>query len=71
MNTIALLTMVFLPATFVATFFSMGIFQFSGGAEGGLRVAGQWWIYPAVTVPLTVAVVVTWTTWLKWKGKRV
>ncbi|KAI0539599.1 hypothetical protein GGR58DRAFT_227864 [Xylaria digitata] len=47
MKAIALLTMIFLPATFVATFFSMTLVEL--GPNYG-------WLYPSVTIPLTITV---------------
>ncbi|KAF2964632.1 hypothetical protein GQX73_g8948 [Xylaria multiplex] len=47
MKAIALLTMIFLPATFVATFFSMTLVEL-GPSYG--------WLYPSVTIPLTITV---------------
>jgi len=35
-----------------------------------LKVAGDWWIYIAVTLPLTLLVVVVWTGWLRWERHR-
>ena len=60
MKTIAAVTMVFLPGTFVATFFSMGFFHFGSGDDLYLTVAPQWWLYVAVTLPLTIAVLTFW-----------
>jgi hypothetical protein len=53
MKTISWLTMVFLPATFVATFFSMGFFQFHQDSKNhvNISVAPEWWLYLAVTLP--------------------
>ncbi|KAI8965303.1 hypothetical protein F5Y11DRAFT_344746 [Daldinia sp. FL1419] len=48
MKSIAVVTMIFLPGTFVATLFSMSIFDLSS------RYA---WLYPCVTIPLTVVIV--------------
>lgn len=72
MKTIAWLTMVFLPATFVATFFSMGVFQFNPDSKksGHLSVASEWWLYLAVTLPLTVVVLGLWNGWVWWKEKN-
>ncbi|KAI1468744.1 uncharacterized protein F4812DRAFT_424529 [Daldinia caldariorum] len=48
MKTIAVVTMVFLPATFVATLFSMTFFDLNSSYA---------WLYPCVTIPLTVLVI--------------
>lgn len=56
MRGIAFVTMVFLPATFVATFFSMSSF---GAEQSTLVMLPGIWVYPAVTLPLT-AVIALW-----------
>ncbi|ENH62937.1 hypothetical protein FOC1_g10006403 [Fusarium oxysporum f. sp. cubense race 1] len=56
MITIAKLTMFYLPATFVATLFSMGIFNFDfdDGKNGRLYISSQWWLYIIFAIPLTL-----------------
>lgn len=62
MRTIAIITMIFLPATAVATFFSMAMFNWNSGNGGGL--ASHWlWIYFVVTIPLTGLVMAAWWRW--------
>ena len=62
MRTIAVLTMVLLPGTAVASLFSMGMFNWS--ANDGARIASKWtWIYFVVTIPLTVAILAAWWIW--------
>ncbi|PNP60642.1 hypothetical protein FNYG_14626 [Fusarium nygamai] len=64
MKAIGLLTMVFLPATFIATLFAMPIFQWN--AEPGTSVVSdRFWVYWAVTLPLTAIVVLVWLAWLR------
>ncbi|KAI1271356.1 hypothetical protein F5Y07DRAFT_392801 [Xylaria sp. FL0933] len=67
MKSIALLTMVFLPATFVATLFSMGIFEWKGMHGEILSVSPYIWLYIAVTVVITS---VTLGTWYLWAARR-
>ena len=50
MNTIAAVTMAFLPGTFVASFFAMPMFDWSAPAGDNLRKS-SFWIYWAVTLP--------------------
>ncbi|KAL8705422.1 MAG: hypothetical protein Q9201_001446 [Fulgogasparrea decipioides] len=57
MKTIAALTMVFLPATFVATLFGMVFFNTDPGSGSGFRVNAWWWVYLAATIPLTMLTV--------------
>ncbi|WAO92362.1 Hypothetical protein NCS54_00986800 [Fusarium falciforme] len=56
MITIAKLTMFYLPSTFVATLFSMGIFNFDfdNGKSGRLYMSSQWWLYIIFAMPLTL-----------------
>ncbi|KAL8371503.1 hypothetical protein RB595_001341 [Gaeumannomyces hyphopodioides] len=62
MKTLSLLGAVFLPATFLASVFSMTFFDFKA-QEGQPVVAESLWIYFALTVPLTLAIVVSWLVW--------
>ncbi|VTT61680.1 unnamed protein product [Fusarium fujikuroi] len=56
MITIAKLTMLYLPPTFIATLFSMGIFNFdfNDGKNGRLVMSSQWWMYIIFAIPLTL-----------------
>ncbi|KAI7763765.1 hypothetical protein LZL87_011622 [Fusarium oxysporum] len=58
MITIAKLTMLYLPSTFVATLFSMGIsnFDFDNGKNGRLVMSSQWWMYIIFAIPLTLGI---------------
>lgn len=51
MRRIAFVTIIFLPPTFLATFFSMSFFHVS---EGHLTVSSWIWLYVVCTLPLTV-----------------
>ncbi|KAJ5993563.1 hypothetical protein N7451_009287 [Penicillium sp. IBT 35674x] len=61
MNAIAALTMVFLPGTFAGTVVGAGVF---GGAIG----EKVWLIWAAITIPLTLLVILCW--WLYRKTKH-
>lgn len=61
MNAIAALTMVFLPGTFTATVVQAGVFG------NGLRDKA-WLIWVTTTVPLTIAVMISW--WLYQRAKE-
>ncbi|WEW59164.1 hypothetical protein PRK78_004633 [Emydomyces testavorans] len=84
MSTIAIVTMIFLPGTFVAvrdeatsllipTFAANGFLgtNLVGGPNApdnkprGTRilVSSQWWIFPAVTIPLTLLTLLIWYSW--------
>ena len=51
MRRIAFITIVFLPATFMATFFSMAFFHTD---QEALLMSNWIWLYFAITVPITL-----------------
>ncbi|KAF9633702.1 hypothetical protein BFW01_g4596 [Lasiodiplodia theobromae] len=61
MKTIAVLTTVFLPGTFIATVFGMPMVEYK---------PAQFWIYLAIAIPLTVVVMIIWATWMLWIERR-
>ncbi|KAF2836599.1 hypothetical protein M501DRAFT_996812 [Patellaria atrata CBS 101060] len=89
MKTLAFLTTLFLPGTYVATIFSTGMFnwhidsdsqqtatdrasnsQFSSAGIGAdsppmreKTISHMFWVYWAITVPLTILVAVGWRVW--------
>ena len=70
MRTIAIMTIVLLPGTAVASVFSMGMFNWN--SEGGDHIASKWlWIYFVVTVPLTVLILGVWWEWNRRSQGRV
>ena len=62
MKTIAVMTMLFLPATFVSSLFGTNFFalQVSGSGSTTLHVSELWWIYVVSAVPLTLVVYLSW-----------
>ena len=73
MKTISILGIVYLPGTFVATLFSINVFDW-GGADGkessSLTVAPSIWIYWAITVPLTIGTFLCWILWSKRENQK-
>ncbi|GFF40474.1 hypothetical protein IFM46972_06226 [Aspergillus udagawae] len=59
MNAIAALTMVFLPGTFIATILSAGTSN-GGRDNAGFDSISVWWLWAAITVPLTLVVMSSW-----------
>ncbi len=59
MKTIAILTMVFLPGTAVASFFSITMFNWNANPGQGV-VNGYIWVYFVLAVPLTAIVLAIW-----------
>ncbi|KAK8030942.1 hypothetical protein PG990_000676 [Apiospora arundinis] len=68
MRSIAVLTMAFLPGTFVATVFSMNFFDWQGGAEGIL--SPYIWIFVVVVFVLTALTLAIWRFWTASEGTR-
>jgi len=60
MITLAAVTMIFLPGTFISAILSTTVFDY--GHEG-LQVSQQWWILLVTTIPLTVVVFLGWLWW--------
>lgn len=62
MKAIAVVTVIFLPATFLATVFSMGIFNWQAGeAANNPTIVSKWlWLYFVLSVVLTVIVIAVW-----------
>jgi hypothetical protein len=63
MKSLSLLGAVFLPATYLASLFSMTFFNFQN--SDGPSVSSDLWIYFVITVPLTVLIVLFWRWWDK------
>lgn len=62
MKAIALLTLIFLPMTGVASLFDTPFFE---ADDRHIRVSSSFWIFWVVTICLTVALVVSWLWWYK------
>ncbi|KAL2257677.1 hypothetical protein VTK26DRAFT_9320 [Humicola hyalothermophila] len=62
MTSITLLTILFFPATFVATFFSTTFFTFA--EDGSWAMNDMHWLYWATTIPATIVVLSAWYLWL-------
>ncbi|KAI9800880.1 MAG: hypothetical protein M1825_003663 [Sarcosagium campestre] len=64
MKSIAVVTIVFLPGTFVSTLFSMPMFDWQN-KSGKLVVSRRFYIYWAITVPLTIVTILIWVMWMR------
>jgi len=62
-TSIAVITMIFLPATAVATFFSMAMINADG--NGTVAPSPSFWVYFAVVIPLTSVILLGWYLWVK------
>lgn len=66
MKTISILGVVFLPSTFVATFFSMDMFNWDftdSGKASSSTVSPKIWIYFVTALPLTIITLLVWLLW--------
>ncbi|SPO02354.1 uncharacterized protein DNG_05027 [Cephalotrichum gorgonifer] len=66
MKALAVITMTFLPATFVSSVFSTPFFQVDqapGDEPASLTVSNHFWIYWALAIPLSI---LTFGSWLIW-----
>lgn len=68
MKMIAIVTMIYLPGTFVATAFSMGIFEWSANSSD--VVNPRIWVYFLFTGILTILTVGGFLGWMWWQERR-
>ncbi|KAL2844546.1 hypothetical protein BJY01DRAFT_263842 [Aspergillus pseudoustus] len=64
---VTLVTLIYLPASFVSTLLGMNLFDF--GDEGNLEISHHFWIFIVLAVPLTVLTVGSWY-WLKRRRQK-
>ncbi|EJD41572.1 hypothetical protein AURDEDRAFT_169469 [Auricularia subglabra TFB-10046 SS5] len=71
MKTITVVTLVYLPATFVSTLLSMGIFEFgvSNSEDGRIRIAREGWVFLAISLPLTALTLGLAFLWKQYKER--
>jgi len=67
MKTISLLGVIFFPGAYLASVFSMTFFNFQ---DPGPVVDGRFWIYWAITIPITALIVGIWYVWEKKRERR-
>ena len=73
MKTIALLTVVFLPGTFVSGFFGSNLFavQTTNSGKEIFRRTSIWWCWFIITVPLTIVTLAWYYFWVvQWQKKE-
>lgn len=68
MKTIAVVTLVFLPATFVSAVFSTGIWNFhaSEPQDHPKTVSKHGWVYLLVCILSTSLTILSWVCWYRW-----
>ncbi|KAF7899536.1 hypothetical protein EAF00_003872 [Botryotinia globosa] len=65
MKTIAMLGILFLPGTFVASILSTTFFDFQNESNLSTAVSPSFWIYWVITVPVKLIILVLWYLWEK------
>lgn len=68
MKTLAVLAMIFLPTSTISSIFGMQFFDTAVDADSSvisLRVSHQFWVFWAVAIPFTTAVIIGWTFWIR------
>lgn len=73
MTAFTFITAMFLPATAVATLFSMPMFGWGDPpttSSDSVSVTANFWIYWVVTGPLTVVVMAGWFAWYFYKNSQ-
>jgi len=72
MKTIAVLTMLYLPATFVCSLFGTNFFvlDIADDYRTTLLVSKLWWVYVVVAVSLTLLTLLCWVWWLKSRARK-
>lgn len=61
MRTIAVVTLVFLPPTFISALFGMSFFDYAAG--GDWLMSDKFWVYWVCAIPITLLVVGIWHCW--------
>ncbi|KAL8855764.1 MAG: hypothetical protein Q9178_007582 [Gyalolechia marmorata] len=72
MKTIAFVTMLFFPATFVSSFLGTNLVNLEVGADGSTRFVFShlWWIYLVSAIPLTFTTLLAWLFFVKRRSRK-
>jgi protein-S-isoprenylcysteine O-methyltransferase Ste14 len=71
MKTIAVVTMLFLPATFVSSLLGTNFFNFNPDQHGGhMTYSHDLWIYFVVSVVLTLGLFTLWWAWQRMRQRK-
>ena len=64
MKILAVVTVIFLPGTFIATIFEIPVFNWEAETNTTI-VSHRFWMYWAVTIPLTLLTILPWVMWTR------
>lgn len=74
MKTLAVVTMFFLPGSFISALFSTNCFEWAGvdlkSSSMGVKTTPQFGLYWAITLPLTVMTFVLYFVWLAFQKRE-
>ncbi|RAH41868.1 uncharacterized protein BO95DRAFT_372208, partial [Aspergillus brunneoviolaceus CBS 621.78] len=59
-KSMTLVTLIYLPASFVSSILGMNLFDFDGGEKGSFTISKQFWIFVILAVPLTLLTLASW-----------
>ncbi|KAG9229025.1 hypothetical protein BJ875DRAFT_388208, partial [Amylocarpus encephaloides] len=66
---VTLVTLIYLPASFISSLLGMNLFSFQGTDGKGFQVSQQFWIFIVLSVPLTILTVGSWF-YISYKRRR-
>ncbi|KAK5998362.1 Notoamide biosynthesis cluster protein M' [Cladobotryum mycophilum] len=64
MRTVAFVTLIFLPATFVSAIFGTGFISYDA-PTGMWGVSPKFWVFWAVAIPITLLTILGWFLWMR------
>ena len=80
MTTFTFITALFLPGTFIATLFGMSMFHWQQASDSQLQsqaedsdqsnVSNSFWIFWAITIPLTLFTMLGWYLWFRYANEK-
>ncbi|EPE32292.1 Magnesium transport protein CorA, transmembrane region [Glarea lozoyensis ATCC 20868] len=66
---VTLVTLIYLPASFISSLLGMNLFSYTGRNGDGFEISNQFWIFIALSVPLTILTVGSWS-YISYKRRR-
>ncbi|KAK2800970.1 hypothetical protein FQN50_007945 [Emmonsiellopsis sp. PD_5] len=66
---ITLVTLIYLPPSFVSTFLGMNLFSY-GNNNSGFTISPQFWVFVVLAVPLTAITIISWYVFVRRRLRR-
>jgi len=67
---VTIVTLLYLPASFVCSFLGMNLFTFQTSDGSGFAISEQFWVFFIVTIPLTLITVGSWAIMTRKRRKQ-